>query len=908
MGKLLRRYFILLIAAFSCVIAKADTDVFLGEIPLDLGKSTTLDISAGGEIISLNWSSSSEIVVISDVQTFYSNSRCRITAVKSGTCIVECNYANSHASATSYVTYHRKWFRIEIWDGKPKVIELDSKEYDLIIGSPETFTAKIMPQTSEYSYVTWSTDNSNIATVASTGGKGETVRVSGVSIGTTTLNVTTDNGKKTSAKLNVFGNSPTSVDFELPEETCIYTGFGPLPLTFTPANHRSKVTWSSSNNNVAYFDEEGNFWTNQTGTAVITATTANGLTVRKQVEVVPYYLDVNDRGYYGSTDVSINCWPFITFSVWENPTQGPQWNDIALYKGSLGNEKVGGTLSLHQGLSDDWFLVFYPAEPLESQTTYRFFVPAKAVLNQYGGGMREDFVATFTTQKGKGMTLEIVLSNNKMVYPECSVDADIFFTTDGTEPTQASEQFLQNSFIRANKDFSLWCKAYKSGYSTVSAKRSFKAASPYYMSQTNIMSSLPYKVDYYNPYWDFDKDIVKGPAFDKLELLDSKMKPIPGEFFITGKRLVFVPNEPLTPGISVRIKFLEGVVCTKDGLPNDYHSAYSVFSTSQPTSATLTGVKFYQSEVLLNVGERGIAHAEPVPVNADYSIWEWSSSNETVVTVNNRGVLEAKSEGYATVTIKTDNGYSSTCEVYVGIVPGTLPFYDAYPFFEAPYVFKDVNPYLEFDKVIRKCDKFDNCFAVDYSNILIPGEFFVTDNRIVFVPDNPLQEDNIYALFIPQKAVMTNEWEYNNQFAYYMEPATEVSAELEGIEMLDKELYIDVGDRSVVLAKPVPLNANYIQWTWQSSDESVVTVTERGVITGVARGTATVTLSSDKGLSASCVIRVGETSAIKQVEHHHSDVFDVYNLQGHKVRQGVSAIKGLPRGIYIVKGKKLVLP
>jgi hypothetical protein len=35
--------------------------------------------------------------------------------------------------------------------------------------------------------------------------------------------------------------------------------------------------------------------------------------------------------------------------------------------------------------------------------------------------------------------------------------------------------------------------------------------------------------------------------------------------------------------------------------------------------------------------------------------------------------------------------------------------------------------------------------------------------------------------------------------------------------------------------------------------------------------------------------------------------FDVYNLQGRKVKSGVTTLKGLTPGVYIVKGKKVVL-
>ncbi len=34
--------------------------------------------------------------------------------------------------------------------------------------------------------------------------------------------------------------------------------------------------------------------------------------------------------------------------------------------------------------------------------------------------------------------------------------------------------------------------------------------------------------------------------------------------------------------------------------------------------------------------------------------------------------------------------------------------------------------------------------------------------------------------------------------------------------------------------------------------------------------------------------------------------FDVYNTQGHKVRSGVTSLKGLPKGVYIINGKKVI--
>ena len=36
------------------------------------------------------------------------------------------------------------------------------------------------------------------------------------------------------------------------------------------------------------------------------------------------------------------------------------------------------------------------------------------------------------------------------------------------------------------------------------------------------------------------------------------------------------------------------------------------------------------------------------------------------------------------------------------------------------------------------------------------------------------------------------------------------------------------------------------------------------------------------------------------------DMFDVYNFSGQKVKSKVTSLDGLPRGIYIINGKKVM--
>jgi len=64
------------------------------------------------------------------------------------------------------------------------------------------------------------------------------------------------------------------------------------------------------------------------------------------------------------------------------------------------------------------------------------------------------------------------------------------------------------------------------------------------------------------------------------------------------------------------------------------------------------------------------------------------------------------------------------------------------------------------------------------------------------------------------------------------------------------------GDTLTLKANLVPQYSLYQNVTWKSSNTSVATVSDKGVVTGIKPGTATITATSEKGLKATCKVTV----------------------------------------------------
>ena len=73
------------------------------------------------------------------------------------------------------------------------------------------------------------------------------------------------------------------------------------------------------------------------------------------------------------------------------------------------------------------------------------------------------------------------------------------------------------------------------------------------------------------------------------------------------------------------------------------------------------------------------------------------------------------------------------------------------------------------------------------------------------------------------------------------------------------------GSTRQLTASVTPSNATNVSYTWSSSDTSVATVTQSGLVTAVANGTTVITVTTNSGLKATATITVSITAATSTV-------------------------------------------
>lgn len=230
---------------------------------------------------------------------------------------------------------------------------------------------------------------------------------------------------------------------------------------------------------------------------------------------------------------------------------------------------------------------------------------------------------------------------------------------------------------------------------------------------------------------------------------------------------------------------------------------------------------------------------------------EWSSSDESVATVDETGSVMAVAAGEATITATVkDTELSAACTVMVKVTANELTVPDV----------------LEIKLNDTDSGVLNAVYTPDdATNVSVR---YVSDDEAIATVD----ETGKVTAHAPSECDITSTLLQDG--AEIAVKTTHINAfyAVEGINLDKTEGILNVGNTVTITATVAPEEANNPAVTWSSSDESVATVDETGKVTAVAVGNATITATSkdDSSVSADYELTVQQKKAATTTKNSYS--------------------------------------
>ena len=714
-------------------------------------------------------------------------------------------------------------------------------------------------------------------------------------------------------------------------------------MTITPSNGRVEdISWKSADPSVASISASGYLTGVNPGTTIISCT-VNGSVQSNAATVIvsePAFRMAGASVDDGATEVETKPTLSVTYS--HGISQGSRFNDIALTDAQ--GAKVDGNVTI-SGKT----LSFVPKRHLKPTAEYRFTVPAGAVKNKWGTAYASEYVTRFKTADWKRMSLSVApeatyLTPGDEIVLTCDAPgAAVYYSLDGSEPAIRYEGpivFSDDIALRAVArldgyyDTDLLSKDY---YRRLGIVEKFPSAEPLYV-YANV-----------NPYICFNRNIDKagsslgGISFKQLPSATGGEMQVEHRVILRDSTIYFVPEVPLAVGNRYLIELPEGCITSDAGESNqpiDFRFVAGNYATAVSTGGPELAGAVMTDGSLWTWGNR------LVEANADDGSSSFDTQSVPSMFVDNDVV--SVSSGYTHhALIKYDGTLWMWGRQLCGEFGNGSTTASAQPQFVMENV-RSVSCGLQTTAIVKQDGSLWMCGRNDMGQI---DTTRTVRKEFVKLMDGVASVDLGWGYMTVTKTNGTTEtrtWDekadggrevgdgllpnaastqYGWQNAVALDPMGSVwtwgrndygvlgsinlgvgtygseavriiegriPQPLQGIVLKRTSQSIASGEQTVIAVKPVPLMADYNVLTFQSSDEAVATVDERGVVTahkdGVAVVTVVITDDNRERYEAQCTINVGEATAISDIP-----VADTWQL---KVVSGYRSlhIYGIPKG------------
>lgn len=738
-------------------------------------------------------------------------------------------------------------------------ISLTETEGVLYIGETVTLTPTFEPADATYQKVAYSSNNTAVATVDESG------VITPAAPGTAVITVKADDGGATARYTVEVRRHPTGITLSDKEVTIAVPDEYQLTAEVTLADSYNKnVMWDSSDDMVATVDQNGLVKAVKAGTATITAKTEDGgltatctVTVTQPVlgleiepadvtvkvgetaQIVPKILPDDatiQTVTYSSSDSSVAT--VTSAGVITGKKPGTAEITVKSTDGGFVQTCTVTVIRVATGIRldvtsktltvDDTYkptLTFIPADTTDQSVVWTSSDDAVASVSEDGtvtakkagfakitakandGGFTASYTVT-VIQPAEGITLPETatvyigtpLKLHAVLLPEDVTDKKIKWET--SDPAVA--------IVDSNGTVT----GIMSGTVTITAKTAEDAFS----DSCTVTVLQP----------------VTGVTLNKSELL---LETGDGDQLIATLRPDTASNKEVTWDSSApeivsvdengKIRAMKAgdaivTVTTRDG----EFTAQCHVVVRQP----VTGIALDQKEMTLNVGVTQKLTATVYPDNAFTKAVQWSSSDDTVVAVNQTGVLTALKAGNAVITaMSSDGSYTAECKVTVlQPVTGVALNKQQTTLFvgQGEQLIASLKPDDASEREVIWTSSENAIVSVDKA-----GRISALQKGTAVITVTTIDGDYTAKCYVTVKEVADN------------------------ILLTETKLTLREKDTHQLHAAILPEEVE-MALTWRSSSPEVVAVNQSGFLTAIRAGTATITVETESGLQAHCTVTV----------------------------------------------------
>lgn len=263
----------------------------------------------------------------------------------------------------------------------------------------------------------------------------------------------------------------------------------------------------------------------------------------------------------------------------------------------------------------------------------------------------------------------------------------------------------------------------------------------------------------------------------------------------------------------------------------------AVFVSCSSSEVRVQGITLYPTSLSVEPGDAIVLEATVVPENASNKDVIWNSGDESVATVDQDGTVIAVAEGKTVIKAITEDGrFTAVCQVTVA--------YEVIPV-------EDVR----IEPVTLTLEKGEEA---DLTATVLPED--ASDKKVIWVTDNPdavtVNSAGHISAVGKGKAVITARTNDGDKSASC---SVDVIIPVAGISLEPSELALKIGFEYELLATISPSDASNRNISWSVSNPSVASVSGEGILTALAVGETSITVTTeDGGFTASCKLTVTE--------------------------------------------------